>query len=139
MTVAKKNQLFDLPLHKICENTFFCWSVSSLRKRCAVQIESFFISFEKVTLVIMLSIVKLLLLFKPVYASKITAQKMNYSIKDFLSKCEEILNGKVHFLCSECYEVKCIVTITKMYCLSKTLRITSSLSFNSFLMEVPIL
>ena len=37
-----------------------------------------------------------------------TAQKMNLSIKDFFSKCdqirlvtftEEILNGKLHFLC----------------------------------------
>ena len=39
-----------------------------------------------------------------------TAQKMKFSIKDFFSKCdqipdlvtftEEILNGKLHFLCS---------------------------------------
>ena len=37
-----------------------------------------------------------------------TAQKMKFSIKDFISKCntnlqtftEEILNGKLHFLCS---------------------------------------
>ena len=36
-----------------------------------------------------------------------TAQKMKFSIKDFLSKCfllkkfaEEILNGILHFLCS---------------------------------------
>ena len=32
------------------------------------------------------------------------AQKMKFSIKDFFSKCEEIteeiLNGKLHFLCS---------------------------------------
>ena len=26
---------------------------------------------------------------------------MNFSIKDFFSKSEEILNGKVHVLCSE--------------------------------------
>ena len=45
---------------------------------------------------------------------KITAQKMKFSIKDFFSKCDqmrspedlvtftkEILNGKLHFLCSE--------------------------------------
>ena len=38
-----------------------------------------------------------------------TAQKMTFSIKDFLSKCdqirrtftEEIPNGKLHFLCSD--------------------------------------
>ena len=39
-----------------------------------------------------------------------TSQKMKYSIKDFFSKCEtadlvtfieEILNGKLHFLCSD--------------------------------------
>ena len=33
-----------------------------------------------------------------------TAQKMKFSIKEFFSKCEEIteeiLNGKLHFLCS---------------------------------------
>ena len=34
-----------------------------------------------------------------------TAQKMNFSIRDFFSKCdqirtEEILSGKLHFLCS---------------------------------------
>ena len=35
-----------------------------------------------------------------------TAQKMKFSIKDFFSKCDqiqftkEILNGKLHFLCS---------------------------------------
>ena len=44
-------------------------------------------------------------------AGKINAQKMKFSIKDFFSKCdqirrlvtftEEILNGKLHFLCSE--------------------------------------
>ena len=37
---------------------------------------------------------------------KNTAQEMKFSIKDFLSKCDqirsgEILNGKLHFLCSE--------------------------------------
>ena len=43
----------------------------------------------------------------------VTAQKMKFSFKDFFSKCaqfladlltftEEILNGKLHFLCSEC-------------------------------------
>ena len=29
-----------------------------------------------------------------------TAQKMKFSIKDLFSKFEEILNGKLHFLCS---------------------------------------
>ena len=28
----------------------------------------------------------------------ITAQKMKFSIKDFLSKCDQIFNGKLHFL-----------------------------------------
>ena len=47
----------------------------------------------------------------------ITTQKMKFSLKDFFSKCEqirkkktanlfisakEILNGKIHFLCSVC-------------------------------------
>ena len=27
--------------------------------------------------------------------------KNKFSIRDFFSKCEEILNGKLHFLCSE--------------------------------------
>ena len=27
-----------------------------------------------------------------------TAQKMKFPIKDFLSKCDQILNGKLHFL-----------------------------------------
>ena len=48
----------------------------------------------------------------------ITAQYMNSSIKDFFSKCdqketadfvtftEEILNGRVHFMCSEFYSSK---------------------------------
>ena len=35
----------------------------------------------------------------------VTAQKIKFSIKDFLSKCdtftEEILHGKLHFLCCE--------------------------------------
>ena len=40
-----------------------------------------------------------------VYA-KNTTQKMELSVKDFFSKCdlrftEEILNGKLHFLCKE--------------------------------------
>ena len=30
-----------------------------------------------------------------------TAQTMTFSIKDFFSKCDQILNGKVHFLCSD--------------------------------------
>ena len=28
---------------------------------------------------------------------------MKFSIKDFFSKCDQILNGKLHFLCSEIY------------------------------------
>ena len=28
------------------------------------------------------------------------AQKMKFSIKDFFSKCDQVLNGKLHFLCS---------------------------------------
>ena len=28
-----------------------------------------------------------------------TAQKMKFSIKDFFSKCDQILNGKLYFLC----------------------------------------
>ena len=29
-----------------------------------------------------------------------TAQNNKFSIKDFFSKCDQILNGKLHFLCS---------------------------------------
>ena len=29
-----------------------------------------------------------------------TAQKMKFFIKDFFSKCDQILNEKLHFLCS---------------------------------------
>ena len=29
-----------------------------------------------------------------------TTQKIKFSIKDFFSKCDQILNGKLHFLCS---------------------------------------
>ena len=34
----------------------------------------------------------------------ITAQKMKFSIMDFFSKCNQILNEKLHFLCSVCGE-----------------------------------
>ena len=30
-----------------------------------------------------------------------TAQKMKFSVKDFFSKYDQILNGRLHFLCSE--------------------------------------
>ena len=29
-----------------------------------------------------------------------TAQKMKFSNKDFFSKCDQIFNGKLHFMCS---------------------------------------
>ena len=29
------------------------------------------------------------------------AQKMKFSVKDFFSKCDQILNGKLHFSCSD--------------------------------------
>ena len=29
-----------------------------------------------------------------------TAQQMKFSVKDFFCKCDQILNGKLHFLCS---------------------------------------
>ena len=32
-----------------------------------------------------------------------TTQKMKFSIRDFFSKCEEILHRKLHFLCSDHY------------------------------------
>ena len=32
---------------------------------------------------------------------KFTAQKMKFSIKDFFTFTKEILNGKLHFLCSD--------------------------------------
>ena len=36
----------------------------------------------------------------------VTAQKMKFHIRDFFSKCdptEDILDGKLHFLCSVCH------------------------------------
>ena len=48
-------------------------------------------------------------ILQPLFQAKIlnvnTAQKMKFSIKDFFSECdqictEEILSGKLHFLCS---------------------------------------
>ena len=33
--------------------------------------------------------------------TKYSAQKMKFSIKDFFTFTEEILNGKLHFLCSD--------------------------------------
>ena len=42
-------------------------------------------------------------------SKKYMEQKMKFFIKDFFSKCDQIyrmLNGKLHFLCSEIYETK---------------------------------
>ena len=36
----------------------------------------------------------------PIHHPEYTVQKMKFSIKDFFSKCEEILHGKLHFFCS---------------------------------------
>ena len=36
------------------------------------------------------------------YAFIATAQKMKFSIKDFFTFTEKILNRKLHFLCSVC-------------------------------------
>ena len=33
------------------------------------------------------------------------AQKIKFSIKNFFSKCDQILNGKLHFLCSDMCEL----------------------------------
>ena len=40
-----------------------------------------------------------------------TSEKAKFSIKDFFSKCEEILNGKIHFLCSVRETTKSITVI----------------------------
>ena len=56
------------------------------------------------------------LLVEFIFISSVTAQKMKFSIKDFFSKydqircgfgqfTEEILNGKLHFLCSEFFSI----------------------------------
>ena len=49
-----------------------------------------------------------------------TAQKMKFSIKDFCNKCpEEILNGKLHFLCcvrSEVYLRPCLASMIECLC-----------------------
>ena len=38
-----------------------------------------------------------------------TAQKMKFCMKDFFSKCDQILNGKLHFFCAlkEVLSMKC--------------------------------
>ena len=55
----------------------------------------------------------------------VTAQKMKFSIKDFLSKCdtftEEILHGKLHFLCCEFDGIK----ISLHYIKSRNFRLIS--------------
>ena len=40
-----------------------------------------------------------------------TAQKMNLSIKDFLSKCDQILNEKRHFLYSDDFLLPLVTVI----------------------------
>ena len=40
------------------------------------------------------------LLLNPI--DTVTTQKMKFSIKDFFSKCDQILNGKLHFFCAVC-------------------------------------
>ena len=47
-----------------------------------------------------------------------TAQKIKFSIKDFFSKCagnpqetEGILNGEVHFFCSDLYQFQTAVAV----------------------------
>ena len=39
-------------------------------------------------------------LHQSTYRDTIIAQKMKHSIEDFVTFTEEILNGKLHFLCS---------------------------------------
>ena len=36
-------------------------------------------------------------MLKPSWKISNTAQKMKFSIKDFFSKCDQVLNGKLHF------------------------------------------
>ena len=40
---------------------------------------------------------------KTSFATTITAQKMKFSINDSITFTEDILNRKLHFLCSECF------------------------------------
>ena len=54
-----------------------------------------------------MSLTGTLKLYDQLHANTVITQKMKFSIKDFFSKCdqirtftEEILNGKLHFLCS---------------------------------------
>ena len=35
----------------------------------------------------------------------VTAQKMKFSIEDFFSKCDQIRNEKIHFLCSVLFRI----------------------------------
>ena len=60
-----------------------------------------------------------------------TAQKLNFSIKDFFSKCdqirifftftEEILNGKLLFLCSALRIHKCFISVSRSKSFEKAL------------------
>ena len=66
---------------------------------------------------------------RAVYA-KNTTQKMELSIKDFFSKwdlrfTEEILNGKLHFLCKECLSKRELIHRETQYRQKKILTIAS--------------
>ena len=50
--------------------------------------------------------------------SYVTAEKMKFSIRDFFTFSEEILNGKLHFLCSMCRgELSTVITRLMPECL----------------------
>ena len=65
-------------------------------------------------------------------------KKMKYSIKDFFSKCdqirrkldlvtliEEILNGKLHFLCSDTYKIELQMEKAPIYDCLRFLKVSS--------------
>ena len=71
------------------DNCKWCWLVKIIKESCKKYVTRIMAFFDS----------RFLLLCH-------TAKKMKFSIKDFFSKCdlvtftEEILNGKLHFLCS---------------------------------------
>ena len=44
--------------------------------------------------------------FKMIFLNAATLEKMKFSIKDFFTFTEEIVNGKLHFLCSVCAQAE---------------------------------
>ena len=57
--------------------------------------------------------------------SNFTAQKVKCSIQDFFSKCDQIYNGKLHFLCSA--SMRDMESISRVYSFINSKRIFQAL------------